>query len=398
MAEPHTAVVAGHICLDIIPELRGGPDGVLERLFTPGQLTVVGPAVLSTGGAVSNTGLALNKLGVETHLMGKIGDDVFGRAILDLIDDRAPGLTGGMIVDRSADTSYSIVISPPGVDRVFLHAPGANDTFGVEDLDADLVAGASLFHFGYPPVMRAMVREEGAQLVEMFRRAKSVGVTTSLDMALPDADSASGRADWRAILTRVLPHVDLFLPSVEELLYMLRRTTYRELRRRDEGEGLARHVTPALLSDLGRELLDLGAKVIGLKLGDRGLYVRTAGAEAMERLGRARPSDAAAWADKELWAPCFQVDVVGTTGAGDATVAGFLSGLLRDLSPGAVATAAVAVGACNVEAADALSGIRPWEETMARVRAGWPRRWFEMAAPGWRRDERRQLWVRQRET
>jgi sugar/nucleoside kinase (ribokinase family) len=175
---------------------------------------------------------------------------------------------------------------------------------------------------------------------------------------------------------------------------MLRRTTYQELRRRSEGEGLARHVMPALLSDLGRGLLDLGAKVIGLKLGDWGLYVRTAGVGAMERLGRARPSDAAAWADKELWAPCFQVDVVGTTGAGDATVAGFLSGLLRDLPPEAVATAAVAVGACNVEATDALSGIRPWEETMARVRAGWPRRWFEMAAPGWHRDERHHLWVK----
>jgi len=105
-----------------------------------------------------------------------------------------------------------------------------------------------------------------------------------------------------------------------------------------------------------------------------------------------------AWADRELWAPCFQVDVVGTTGAGDATVAGFLGGLLRDLAPEDVVTAAVAVGACNVEASDALSGIRPWEETMARVRAGWPRRWFEMEAPGWHRDERHHLWVKERES
>jgi hypothetical protein len=89
---------------------------------------------------------------------------------------------------------------------------------------------------------------------------------------------------------------------------------------------------------------------------------------------------------------------VGTTGAGDATVAGFLGGLLRNLAPEAVVTAAVAVGACNVEASDALSGIRPWEETMARVRAGWPRRWFEMEAPGWHRDERHHLWVKERES
>jgi sugar/nucleoside kinase (ribokinase family) len=86
--------------------------------------------------------------------------------------------------------------------------------------------------------------------------------------------------------------------------------------------------------------------------------------------------------------------VVGTTGAGDATVAGFLSGLLRDLSPEAAATAAVAVGACNVEAADALSGVRSWEETMSRVAGGWEQRWFSMPAADWHRDPRHQLWTR----
>ncbi len=51
-----------------------------------------------------------------------------------------------------------------------------------------------------------------------------------------------------------------------------------------------------------------------------------------------------------MWAPCFDVEVVGTTGSGDATIAGFLSALLRDASPEEAMTMAVAVGACNVEA------------------------------------------------
>jgi hypothetical protein len=54
---------------------------------------------------------------------------------------------------------------------------------------------------------------------------------------------------------------------------------------------------------------------------------------------------------------------------------------------------AAAAGACNVEAADALSGLRSWEETLARVEAGWPRQKLEFAAPGWRFDESRQLWL-----
>jgi sugar/nucleoside kinase (ribokinase family) len=395
MSESSTAVVAGHICLDIIPQLKGESADLLEKLLVPGRLTVVGPAVVSTGGAVSNTGLALNRLGIKTHLMGKVGDDVLGRAVTALIEDEGPGLAKRMLVDCSTNTSYSIVLSPPGVDRVFLHSPGANDTFGVDDVDYAVLAGVSLFHFGYPPVMHRMIQDQGAQLEEMYHLAKLEGVVTSLDMALPDTEAGADRVDWRAILTRVLPHVDVFLPSIEELLYMLRPTTYEDLRQRTSGDDFAGHVTPALLSDVGEELLHLGAKVVGLKLGDRGLYVRTAGVARIQRLGRARPTDVKAWADKELWVPCFQADVVGTTGAGDATVAGFLSGLLRDLTPEATATAAVAVGACNVEAADALSGVRSWEETMSRVAAGWEHRWFNIPAADWRRDPRHQLWVKE---
>ena len=71
---PCAAVVAGHICLDIIPLLES------EVAFSPGQLVEIGPAILSTGGPVSNTGLALHRLGIDARLMGKIADDQIGRA------------------------------------------------------------------------------------------------------------------------------------------------------------------------------------------------------------------------------------------------------------------------------------------------------------------------------
>ena len=109
-------------------------------------------------------------------------------------------------------------------------------------------------------------------------------------------------------------------------------------------------------------------------------------------MGRGAPADLAAWADQELWAPCFQVEVVGTTGAGDATIAGFLSGLLRDLPPLQVMAAAVGVGACDVEAADATSGIRSWEDTLGRIAAGWPQHRLCLSAPGWARDEASGVW------
>lgn len=394
MAQTFSAVVAGHLCLDVIPDLSGATHNRFENMFLPGRLVQVGPVTFSTGGPVSNTGLALHKLGISTRLMGKVGDDLFGQAIQQLIRGFHPNLTDGMIVDPSVSSSYTVVISPPGVDRMFLHCPGANDTFSVNDVRYNVVAQARLFHFGYPPIMRSMFADGGEQLAEIFRRAKDTGVTTSLDMALPDPASEAGRANWTAILKKTLPYVDIFLPSIEEILFMLRRNTYDDLCTAMGSPNFLPLITPDLLSDLSRQLMDMGAKIVCLKLGDRGLYLRTANRPAIEAAGRACPANPAAWANIELWTACFQAKLVGTTGSGDATIAGFLSALLREMSPAQAATAAVAVGGCNVEAADTLSGVRPWEETMARVSAGWPKYHLELNAAGWQFDAGNQLWVK----
>jgi sugar/nucleoside kinase (ribokinase family) len=296
-----------------------------------------------------------------------------------------------MVVDPRVSTSYSVVVNPPGLDRFFLHSPGANDTFSADDVRYELLKDAELFHFGYPPLMKLMYAGGGGQLSSLYHRAKGTGITTSLDLAFPGSSSIN--ADWRQILSATLPGVDIFLPSIEEILVMLRRETYDRLRRAAPNGDLLPAIMPDLLSDLSEELLEMGAKIVGLKLGHRGFYLRTAGRPALEALGRARPSDLAAWAGRELWAPCFRADVVGTAGSGDATIAGFLAALLRDMTPEGAVNAAVAVGACNVEAADTLSGIRPWEETLARVATGWPRHELRVDAPGWRFDERNGLWI-----
>ena len=82
VVKPLTAVVAGHICLDIFPDLVGYTSEVFQKSFLPGHLLNIGPIFYSTGGPVPNTGLALHKLGVETSLMGKIGDDFSGTILL----------------------------------------------------------------------------------------------------------------------------------------------------------------------------------------------------------------------------------------------------------------------------------------------------------------------------
>lgn len=392
MSTTFDVVVAGHICLDIIPDLSVFKQGDFLNALRPGSLVTMGPVKIGLGGQVANMGLALHILGIRTRLMGKIGDDLFGHAICDIIRSYAPSLAEGMIIDKAVSSSYSFVINPPDMDRFFMHCPCANDTFDVDDVKYDQLEHARLFHLGYPPIMRLMFNDNGRRLSEIYRRAKQTGVTTSLDMATPDPNSAAGQADWLKILELSLPYVDIFLPSIEELLYMMKKDLFLEMMSKAKNGDILPQITPPLISELSGRLHAMGAKIVGIKVGYRGMYLNTPAKSILKDIGRAGALDLDGWADKEIWAPVFNVNVVGTVGSGDSTVAGFLSAVLRGLSAEEAVTAATAVGGCNVEAPDSLSGLRSWDETMKRIRDGWPRRTLQLQAPGWVFDEKKQLW------
>jgi sugar/nucleoside kinase (ribokinase family) len=355
---PH-AIVAGHICLDVIPEITHRVESL-----SPGQLIEVGPAQFATGGAVANTGLALHRLGVKTAMVGKLGDDPFARHVLELISGYGPELADAMRTVPGETTSYTIVFSPPESDRLFLHCPGANASFGESDIDFRDFDGAKVFHFGYPPLMENLYIDGGDSMRRIFSLAKEHGVTTSLDMAAIDPHSKAGMVDWRAWLKRVLPEVDIFAPSIDETLFMLGR--------RAETDSSSDCVDAQILRSLSDELLSMGTAVVLLKLGDRGVYLRsTPDADRLCVAGPCLSPDTDSWSGQELFTPCFRVDCVGTTGAGDCTIAGFLAELLKGGSPRQAATMAVAVGACSVEAPDAISAVPTRLEVMNRIDTGW---------------------------
>jgi sugar/nucleoside kinase (ribokinase family) len=181
-------------------------------------------------------------------------------------------------------------------------------------------------------------------------------------MSLPDLAGPSGRADWKAILTEALPYTDLFLPNAEELHFMLDRPSF------DRHAGAP--VSVDELRHFAHRALGLGAKLVCVKAGDKGLYL--ASGSRSEGIGRAAPLNWAEWLNVELWAPCFQVEVAGTTGAGDATIAGLLMAWLRSMSPRDAVRAAVAVGASCCERPDAVSGVQSWDATEMRITRGWP--------------------------
>lgn len=364
---PADVVVAGHICLDVLPMFRphATANTSVRDILIPGALVDVGPAAFATGGAVANTGLALHRLGVRTRLVGKVGNDMFGHAIRDLLHAVAPTLGAGLITGAGDVSSYSVVLSAPGMDRIFLHCPGANHTFTAADIPTNRLVGARILHFGYPPLMRGFYADGGAAMATLFGQAHAAGMLTSLDMAQPDPESEAGQIDWRAWFTRVLPHVDIFAPSIDELLFMLDRPVWAE--RREQNLPLS----TTLLGTLAEQVLDLGATVVAIKLGEEGLYLRTTtNALRLRAFAPQRHGDWAWW-ERELLVPCFAVDVAGTTGAGDATIAGLLAAFVHDLDPLAAIQHAVAVGACAVEQTDATSGVPSWDAVQARLAKDW---------------------------
>ena len=363
---PCDVMVAGHIALDILPDMSNlTPKEVVDA----GKVYEIGRISYSTGGAVSNTGLALHQLGVAVQFAAVVGDDWVGRAIIDYVRGFSPVLGDHIQVIADAASPYTIVIEPQNHDRTLLTHTGVYQDFDLDSIDLDLVAGCKLFHLGYPTLMPRLYSDDGDKLRSLVAAVKETGCITSVDMSLPSADHPSGLADWRRILSRCLPFVDIFVPSIEEILFMLRRADHT----RWQGEINSR-ITPAYLADLGQELLDLGVGIAGFKLGERGIYMCSAQDTARLAFLSGVGQSPESWAGVETWHPAFDVKVAGTTGAGDAAYAGFIAALIRGLDYRTCARWACAVAACSIEAADATSGVRSRDATQARLASNWATR------------------------
>lgn len=351
--------VAGHICLDLAPVFNNRQK--FEEVFVPGRLSLVGKAALSMGGAVSNTGLAAMKFGLDTVLMSKLGEDYFGRVTREILT--ATGARVVMSVSQEVSSSYSIVLNPEDADRIFLHHSGANDYFYTSDLDLEIIKEAKVFHFGYPPLMKSFYLNHGRELAKMMSTVKNMGVVTSLDMAMPDPSAESGQVDWVEILQLTGPDIDIFLPSYEELYMMLDKEEYLEQRKAGILSDLSEDVDVDQVRRYARILEGFGMGMIIIKIGKNGIYLRTSEAKRMAELQKIIP--AAQWTNHELWAEAYRPDVfISSTGAGDCAVAGFLTALLRGFAPGDCLRLATVAGYQNLRGVDAVSGLGSWPELL----------------------------------
>lgn len=364
-------IVAGHICLDVTPVFQTKKADKIEQILSPGKLLQMGEADVHTGGAVANTGLAMKLLGAHVSLMGKTGKDAFGDMIYHILEQY--DAADGMIQDERSSTSYSVVLAIPGIDRIFLHHPGANDTFTVSDLDFDAVREAALFHFGYPTLMKAMYEQGGEELTALMRSVQEAGTATSLDLSAVDPSSKAGQVNWKEILQHTLPYVDFFVPSIEELCFMLDVEKYEELQVRAGGGD----ITDVLdiekdVKPLAEKCLKLGCKVVLLKCGVQGMYLQTAGQDRLNEISKRADLQPDAWANQSIFERSYVPErVLSGTGAGDTSIAAFLTAMLSGENPDMCLHLAAATGACCVAAYDALSGLKPLDELKKKINEGW---------------------------
>jgi sugar/nucleoside kinase (ribokinase family) len=388
-------IVAGHLCLDMIPPFDTDKETTnIAELLQPGTLVQMGAMSFSTGGSVSNVGTAMKIFGCSVAFMAKVGGDAIGRNIIEIVQKN--GSAEGISIAEGEASSYTVVISPPGIDRIFMHCPGTNDTFSSADINMAAVGKSRLFHLGYPTLMRSLFADNGRELADILKKVKEAGVTTSLDISLPDPASEAGRADWRRIYERSLPNVDIFLPSIEETFFTLHPREYLERKEAHGGRELIDFVSPEEVSGFAEEYLAMGCKIAVLKAGHNGWYIRTTGREKIAGIGRAAPKDHDTWADRELWCPAFRADsIAGSNGAGDCSIAGFLTGLLRNHSIVECLKLANCAGYLNLRAMDTLSGLGSWEE-IKDTYTTLPVRENAFLSGGWNWDGQGKIWEKKR--
>lgn len=290
----------------------------------------MGALTVSVGGSVANTGRALAGLGARVLPSAAVGDDVLAGLLVSQLE-----LAGfdvcGLTRKRRGTTSYSLVVETPGADRTFWHHTGANDDFDGSEVEW---GDADVLHLGYPSLLPRLLEHCAEPLVALLARARVAGVTTSVDLAVVDPVSAVGGLDWDAMLCRVAAEADVISPSLDDLTSAL---------------GIPEGYSAALVGRLAERLIEDGAGVVAISAGGHGTLVRTASETRLRAGGRALAAVAAQWADRTLVVPAVTVaSPVTTTGAGDASTAGLLYGLLVGCSLDDAARLATATAASVV--------------------------------------------------
>jgi sugar/nucleoside kinase (ribokinase family) len=260
--------------------------------------TLVEQIRVTPAGPAGGTAITLAKLGASVRTAGAIGADELGTLMLELLEGF--GVDTTLLVPREeVQTSASVLPIRPDGSRPAFHVIGANATYSSADAPWEAIAAADYLHLGAPEFMGG---EEAAKILAF---AREHGVVTAADLLAP-GEQAAAIVDW---IAPAFAYLDYLLPNEEQVLALT-----------GSGE----------LGDGCRALLQRGIGCVAATCGADGALV-------VDREGEAR-------------VPAFEIEVVDTTGCGDAFSAGFLRGLSVGRAPadaaalGCAAAALVAQG------------------------------------------------------
>jgi sugar/nucleoside kinase (ribokinase family) len=354
----YDAFIAGYTCVDLIPAFKKNDvSDNINDILKPGKLIEIEGLDFVLGGLVPNTGLAMKKFGKNVYLNGLLGKDIIGRIALEKFRDY--GIREGILSVDHAGTAYSLVLAPPGVDRIFLESPGCNQIFDINHIDFKKAGISKLFHFGYPPLLKQFIENDGDQLINMYSKVQKMGVITSLDLSLPDTASVSGRVNWPEIMKSTLPCVDIFVPSIEELLAVIAPGKYKELTDRAAGKDLIDIIPVSLIRETGEAIIGYGVKILMIKMGKNGAYLITGNGSSVINNSRSHDN----WDNREILCNAYTADpsrVKNASGAGDTAVAAFLSAVLDGVSPEEAVKYATAAGRDKLYCDDIYRDIPEW--------------------------------------
>lgn len=273
----------------------------------PGSLARTDHVEFTIGGCAANVAVDMAKLGLRVGVSGRVGDDVFGREVRDRLVASAVDCRG-LVLSQTSPTSTTFVLNVRGEDRRFIHCVGANAEYDGMQLAAEDIAAAKVLYVGGFGLLEAMTPD---RVVRMFQLARQAGVVTILDVVLPE--TGDHLLEW---IRQVLPWTDYFFPNNDESAQLL------------GGETNPR--------SQARRFRELGAKTVVITCGGQGAVLSS---------------------NLQLKSGVYPVEPVDATGTGDAFVAGFVYGMLKEAPPERCLQLGTAMGASCVRSMGATTGV-----------------------------------------
>jgi sugar/nucleoside kinase (ribokinase family) len=310
MDKAFDCVVVGSCVVDVLAR----PVALAEPIGR-GRLIESEPLILTTGGIVSNSGIAMARLGMRVAAFTYVGRDEWAAVIrhryaAERID------TSHLVEHPTMATSTSAVLIDSSGERSFVHCAGAPRALDREAMlgRLDLFRQSRSMLLGYYPLMTRLQPD----LADVFAAIRETGCMTAID--------AAGDGGTMDPLAQILPHVDFYVPNETEAAHQTGKSEPRAMIATYRAAG-----APGM---------------VGIKLGERGALLSPAPGEFIEIDVVKAPGP-----------------VVDTTGAGDCFYGGLLAGVLRGLCPRDAGRLGAACGACCVTGLGATSAVRSYEET-----------------------------------